>query len=249
MISGRGSFDLIKRNLKSIYDEWGEKLYNRMSMNMVVDPMNDLDEICSLFENPLFKNIHLRFTIVDDAYTDLETQYSNEFVKKFRYQYFILLLQNKNIIEGIECEKLFEQRVYQFEEEYESYQKKHDKMPEKWAPSGPCIPGKRRLFVDVNGNFYPCERVSETSDIMNIGSLDEGFKLDKIKQLVNIGRLTQEECRKCYAINKCTICARLVDDNGRLSAEKKLTHCASVKQEMERNLREVLLVKELKNYM
>ena len=249
MVSGKGSFDLIMRNLKSIYDKWGERLYSRMSMNMVVDPMNDLDEICSLFENFLFKNLHLRFTIVDDVYTDLETRYSNEFVRKFRYQYFVLLLQNKNIIDGIECEKLFEQRVSQFEDEYESYQKKYEKIPEKWAPSGPCIPGKRRLFIDVNGNFFPCERVSETSEIMNIGSLDEGFKLDKIKELVNIGHLTQEECKRCYAINKCTICARLVDDNGILSPEKKLTHCASVKQEMERNLREVLLVKELKNYM
>ena len=37
--------------------------------------------------------------------------------------------------------------------------------------SGPCIPGQRRLFIDVNGNFFPCERVSETSDAMKIGDL------------------------------------------------------------------------------
>lgn len=248
MVNGKSSFEAIIRNLSKIYNEFGKDQYSKMSMNMVVDPENDLDEICSLFDNELFKCLHLRFTIVDDTFTDFKTNYSDEFIKKFRYQYFIMLLQSNNLIEGIECKKIFEQRITQFSNEYESYQQRHDKLPEKWAPSGPCIPGKRRLFVDVNGNFFPCERVSETSEIMNIGSLDGGLCFDKVKRLVNIGNLTEEECKKCYAINKCTICARLVDDNGELSAKKKLLHCAAVKQEMDRNIREVLLIKELKEY-
>ena len=28
-------------------------------------------------------------------------------------------------------------------------------------PGGPCIPGVMRPMVDVHGNLYPCERVSE----------------------------------------------------------------------------------------
>jgi hypothetical protein len=27
---------------------------------------------------------------------------------------------------------------------------------------GPCVPGTPRLFVAGNGNFFPCERVSES---------------------------------------------------------------------------------------
>ena len=52
-------------------------------------------------------------------------------------------------------------------------------LPDEFAPSGPCIPGKRRLFVDVNGSFFPCERVNEQSDLMKIGSISEGFDADK----------------------------------------------------------------------
>ena len=37
------------------------------------------------------------------------------------------------------------------------------------------IPGSRRLFVNINGDFYPCERVSETSPRMKIGVIRTGI--------------------------------------------------------------------------
>ncbi len=71
----------------------------------------------------------------------------------------------------------------------------------------PCVPGKHRFFVNAEGYFYPCERVNELSPVMQIGNLETGFELEKVENLLNIGKLTDEECRKCWAFRFCTICA------------------------------------------
>ena len=49
--------------------------------------------------------------------------------------------------------------------------------------SGPCVPGQLRLFMTVDGNFLPCERVSEQSDTFIIGNVNEGFFMDKVLKI------------------------------------------------------------------
>ncbi len=92
--------------------------------------------------------------------------------------------------------------------------------------SGPCVPGQIRLFMNADGYFYPCERVSEESQVMRIGHVDEGFNLDKVRVLLNIGKLTEQECKNCFALRGCTICAMNADDGTALSSEKKTRQCA-----------------------
>ena len=248
-INGEGSFEIIENNLREIYKECGDDMFQKLSINMVVDPMNNLDQILELFDEDLWKDIQMRYSIVDDVYNDMETKFSEEFIKRYRYQYFLMLLKAKNIIDGIECSKFYMGEEIRLENDYESFHKKIEKIPTTWAPSGPCIPGKRRMFIDVDGNFFPCERVSETSEIMKIGSLEEGLFYDKIKKIVNISKVTEEECKNCVAMNKCSICARLVDDHGTFSAKQKLKHCDMVKGDLKRALKEVLCSKEMTDYL
>ena len=66
--------------------------------------------------------------------------------------------------------------------------------------SGPCVPGIQRLFVDVEGNLYPCERVSEASKAVRMGHIDTGFDIDKARALLNIGKLTEKECKQCFVL-------------------------------------------------
>ncbi len=63
------------------------------------------------------------------------------------------------------------------------------------APSGPCIPGQLRLFVNVHEQLFPCERVSERSPAMCIGTLDDGFNLENAQKILNVGKLTEESCK------------------------------------------------------
>lgn len=100
------------------------------------------------------------------------------------------------------------------------------KVPSKWQHSGPCVPGIRRLFVDIDGKFYLCEKAIE-NDGLSIGSLDNGIDVTSAKKLLNIGELTQEECKKCFAFRFCSICAANCIDpvEGRITTERKKTEC------------------------
>ena len=54
---------------------------------------------------------------------------------------------------------------------------------------------------------------------MKIGDIKTGFDLQAAEKLLNIGTLTQEECKDCWAIANCMICARQCDNGGELSKE------------------------------
>ena len=118
-------------------------------------------------------------------------------------------------------------------------------LPKKTHPSGPCIPGSHRLFMDVDGNFYPCEKVSESSKLMKIGNINTGFDLNNIKKLLNVGKLNENSCKHCWAIRFCGICACLVDDGEKgFSKEKKEEFCKRAKLSLEETLKNYCFLKE-----
>lgn len=100
------------------------------------------------------------------------------------------------------------------------------RLTECWHHSGPCVPGIRKLFVDTNGNFYPCEKVLETS-ANKIGDVYSGFDLTKIKAILNVGKLTEDECKYCWASRFCSICVVecLHVEHDVLSKTKKMVGC------------------------
>ena len=124
--------------------------------------------------------------------------------------------------------------------------KRHKQLElnDKEHHGGPCIPGSQRLFVDVDGNLYPCERVSEESEVMRIGSLDEGFDYNKIYDILNFGKLTEENCKNCWAFRYCSLCAAYADDLDTLSANKKMKNCNNVRSILENQLKDYCMLNE-----
>ncbi len=78
---------------------------------------------------------------------------------------------------------------------FESSMKPALTLPDEIAPGGPCVSGERRLFINADGNLYPCERVSETSEIMNIGNIWDGFDFEKVDRILNVAQTTAEDCK------------------------------------------------------
>lgn len=74
-------------------------------------------------------------------------------------------------------------------------------IPTKAIPGGPCEPGVTRLFVTTAGALLPCERVSETTKDMYIGTLDSGFDLGQIEKMINVSKLTSDSCKKMLGIS------------------------------------------------
>ncbi len=105
----------------------------------------------------------------------------------------------------------------------------------QWHHNGPCVPGVRMLFVDVNGAFYPCEKCPE-EDCFRIGSIETGLNIEKATKLMNIGELSEMSCKTCWAIRFCNMCAiRCYDcEKKELTAERKAIAC---REEREKTLK------------
>lgn len=209
---GSGTYDSIMQKIHLIqekYPDFAEKL----RISMVMDPSNDFDCINSIsLDGKGFKPLNLSATIIDTGYDyDNTLNYSEDYIWKSEYHIFLAFMSywGRYPIEKVSSiSRLVVQKalndLYKFEEA----------QPIKICdvPSGPCIPGQMRLFSDINGNLFPCERVSETSEAMKIGSLKDGFDLEQIKYLLNFSQSTEDWCKSCWAFRYCNQCAKKADD-------------------------------------
>lgn len=73
--------------------------------------------------------------------------------------------------------------------------------------------------------FYPCERIIENK-ALSIGNIEKGVNTDIVNKFLNIGKLTEENCKKCWAIRFCNICISgcvNVDTNEITQAQKEIS--------------------------
>ena len=244
--TGQGSFEDIINNLQIMYDYFlSHDKKNNMGINMVIDPQNDYDVIFSLKERyPVLENVEIRSTIIEDLYLTTPISFDNKFVEKRSYDMFLCFLDSFGLVKGVPYTSYALQHLITVQSDLDM-QVKTKELRTKCAPGGPCVPGQRRLFIDVDGNFYPCERVSETSKSMNIGSVKKGFDLEKCSKILNIAKLTSDDCKNCWAFNYCTICAKLADNGNELTAEQKKLHCEKVRMAADFTMRTKILFDEI----
>jgi len=243
--TGGGTYAVIEKNIRYIRDSY-PSIYEKMLFNIVIDPRNSCDELFYKFgEDDLFKNSEVMSTIMDDFYSLEKVVMSEEYTTEIHIQEFKAYLARLGRYSEDKISKLAYKYILNRIERSKSDFKPFTELPDKASHSGPCIPGQRRLFVDVNGNFYPCERVSETSDIMNIGSLQKGFDVQKALDILNTGNLTEKECRNCWAFDHCSTCARFCDNNGEWSAELMRSRCGISRHTAEDKILDFLFYREL----
>lgn len=120
-------------------------------------------------------------------------------------------------------------------------------MQDVIAPGGPCIPGKSRLMVTVDGRLYPCERVIENEGNC-IGNLESGLDIEKAQLIMNIGSITEDICRNCWAMRLCTACIKQFDYTREDAAIEKTRLCKSIRASAWEEIRGMLLFYEFETY-
>lgn len=250
-----GTFEVVKEKLKMVQNDFPE-FFSKMSVNMVIDPSNSFELVRSLENDEVFGKLRFQISMLDEEYTpgleeDEEGKstlhYSDAFREEYQYMDFLVQLALMGRLEESSLPKVMTS-VFSSDKTIDRSLLPRKQMNETAAPSGPCIPGQKRLFIDVNGNFFPCERVSETAQVMCIGNLEDGFWLQKADDLLNIGALTANACKNCWAFSFCTLCAKSVERNGELDPAYKTLHCASVRDSAEAKLYDFLLQQEATVY-
>ena len=242
--SNKGSFETVISRLKLITEEYSD-MVEKFMINMVLDPSLGFEDYKVVFqEYPFLKRFRIMWSIVDDTFKN-KSKSTEKFIAEYEYNYFLAFLKTANSIDisglgNLEVE--FQSNIKKYIDQFY----KRDYIPLESTPSGPCVPGEMRLFVDVDGNLYPCERVSETSNVMRIGNIQNGLDMKKVEYLLNFSRLTSELCLRCPAFSHCTQCPRVIDDGTTLNVEKKKKACNDTFMAFEEKLRSLALWNEIK---
>lgn len=236
-------FDETIDNINYIHKNY-PALFENLSINMVIDPTQDLFNYIKFFEQyPLLSELDLNATIVDDDYNINKYEFSEKFVEDFNHSKFLIHLYLMNLLDFKNnklLKTLFAQQIINLRNLLEPKMK----IGRTHCPSGPCIPGKTRLFVNINGLIYPCERISEIIDSNCIGNLENGIDIKKAQEVLNVAKRNYESCKDCFAFRHCTLCVK-GHEHRVFGVDKIKEKCKDVRINFHQDLKSHALLKEL----
>lgn len=242
--NNNGTFDVVMKTLEKLQKRHPDYL-ERVHINAVIDPTTDFDCTSRFFSDyETVRDYYVQANLISGYYRRGEVASDEEYRNKFSYEIFKMYLQKLGRLEEGSVSKLVSSGFKNLKDIHENAKVSSTSL-KRDHHSGPCVPGIQRLFVDVEGNLYPCERVSEASKAVRIGHIDTGFDIDRARTLLNIGKLTEKECKKCWAFRFCTSCPVQADDLEKLSAEKKLQNCAMIRTHADSMMRDYCVMRDL----
>lgn len=86
----------------------------------------------------------------------------------------------------------------------------------KYFPTGTCLPFQRKLFLTVNGNIFPCEKIGQRNPLGKITENGVDIDFEHISSIYNkMYSSVINNCNKCLKWKNCGQCIFLLqnDDN------------------------------------
>lgn len=222
--NGQGSFDIIMGNIERIQKRYPEYCKEIMILT-TINPYMDLGCALEFFSTKeIFSDKQIIFSPMNESRLNQELSYDKNYFRIRNFEHIKVL----SSLAGKLDKKYVSPLAIISRSKVEKREKlihSHIKISPIVHHGGPCMAGVQRLFVRVDGTLFPCERVNERIDYYKIGTLEDGLDVVKIRKLINIGELTETECKKCWNLRQCLICAREVDFEADLPRESKLKEC------------------------
>ena len=240
--NGRGTYDLVLRNLRMLKSHF-PSLYESLRISTVVDPRIDV----SLFGKypELISDLPLaNYSVSIEENTDQNVSLPHELCVELEKETQLAFLAECGLYSGII--KPYGYNQVRNIRNRQNALRSTSGITDIMAPGGPCVPGKSRLFITCKGNFYPCERVNET-EANCIGNLERGFDIGKVKRILNVGAISSDKCKNCWAFRLCTICIKRFDYDSGSASEEKNKLCSSVQAAAFEYIRWMILIYEIEN--
>jgi len=223
--NGKGSFSLITKNLQKLREMNKDYYEKRVVFMTTHSPPYNLLGVYKFFasdelvakNDPLLNYVSPYDTDFFKIFMEqVKKSQLNEHRKILRDQYIDLRASSANVHQYLSG--LFDDQLIRI----------HRRAPEPlgtdFPPNGICVPGLRRLFVDVDGNFYPCERVGRA---FCIGNVNTGIERRKVQSLIKkYIKESTEECTKCWAVRLCGLCFALTRKEHNFDLGRKKESCA-----------------------
>jgi uncharacterized protein len=245
--NNEGSYAKIMDNVARIKRLYPEYYQTNVRFNAVLDTGQKFGRVNDFVSGDelLGADKFMLHYAVDD-YAGNSFDVDDDFFAERAYELFKHFLAKLGEISAEKVSHLFDERVYEiYSCCFQNTEIEHERIPARFHHSGPCIPGVHRLFVDADGRFYPCERVSELSETALIGDIEKGVMLEQVSRIINPEVSTQTSCRYCWAYRKCTICLAEADDMQDISATETGKRCPRVRSSAEDLLKDYCVLREL----
>lgn len=243
---GSGSFDIVMRSIRRVKELYPDYA-SRMMISTVVSPKSDLSHVLDYFSSDeVLSDTNIIMTPLVEAGLKEQIDYKDSFFQVRRYEYLKFLLSMIGKVDRKCVSQLVAHAKRDSERLYRQLQQ-HNEIPACVHHGGPCIPSVKRLFVMTDGTFFPCEKVSQSIACSRIGSVETGFQLENMERLLNIGSMTADACRNCWALSHCTICAAELDyteGQQEFTLENKLKACEKSKRSVMADLYEMCVLHE-----
>lgn len=203
MQNGKGTFNIVFRNIKKYHDKSKKFVF----VNSVYDYKSNLKEIIKFFsENKYLVNLSASLvnpydTLYYEQFTQNDYIRYKKMVDDLKKEFFNYLHQTKikddtyisllNLFIGkptlnIMMRKMCGEnnlRLIRF--------------------TGSCIPGEK-IYVDINGNIRPCEKIGCG---MNIGNIYNGINFKAIQRYLNeYNVIILNHCKNCKFKGICSYC-------------------------------------------
>ena len=248
LAGGKGTYDIVYNNIKTLCEKYSG-LKSIINYSMVFDQRYEFSKIEDFVanEDTLFDGTQIMGNLVNDNYKKGKTKWSDQFAEEWEYSKFKYMLFLLGRLSAKYNSKIMRHSYMGLIDIIKNTRKEFPDLKETDHPSGQCVPGDVRLFISVDGDFLPCEKVSETSNVMNIGNINAGFDFDKIRYILNVGKITEEECKNCFVFRNCEVCASMCDSgdkNNELSKSMKMAKCKEEKYKFLTQLRTLIVLKK-----
>ena len=243
----RGSFDIVMSNIKRIREKNIDYFNKNVRFNAVLLTDKSFQCVDQFFKgDEIFQNAGISAHLVSDAFSKQSPKVNEVFVEERQYALFKFYLAQLNRIDIKYASPLLYNRFIQMKNK-RGYGEAHHRVSllKKWHRGGPCIPGVLRLFVTVDEKLLPCEKVSEIADIVQLGTLDGGFDIDKVSNILNIEKYTMEKCHNCWAYSECSLCFHCCNNNENEIALSIIKKCEQVKSEVDNIFKDYTVLQEL----
>ena len=215
LIDGKGSYEKTVKGLKLLFEaekKFGKK--SKVGFNMVIDGPDYEEKYTKVQklmdeESWIPKDVNILTSSVDKGPKD-SPYFIPQTKEEREYLYGVyepLVTWEKNYKKEInnENKSLFSDAVMDKSMMLIHKRLLSDKPVKEYGMNGCCVPGERRIYVTVDGEFQICEKVG---DIPNIGDVYNGFNIEQIKNIYVEGFIGEAKkyCKDCWGVNLCSLC-------------------------------------------
>ena len=202
---GNNSFHQVYNNIKLLQSTYPEYFAEHVNFNAVLHDRNSTVSVQKFILEKFSKHPQLselnNFGICDSK--------KEEFSKMFRSAQTVAsscadcdyLYTSSDVMDILRLVDRLTDNVYY---QYNSLLKKNSNII---FPTGTCLPFQKKMFLTVNGDILPCERIDQKYVLGHVTSEKVDLDLDAIaKQYSEYYNKTKQLCKACYMKPFCKQC-------------------------------------------